>query len=168
MGKVRVNLKSLRTLVCSSFLSEGCSTYKVALVSSRFLQNGPSVPWMCFASSPRVSSFSVSSIVLASTPGLDYSANEVTSFGKRLEVSGSLARFVMKEKKKSLNTVLRLGLGKNDKLPSERHLSPSWETGRQLEQSVVFLASHPQLGRGCPATHIPSLHPLPSTKPRLH
>lgn len=102
MGRIRVNLKSLRELVCFSILFEGCSTYKVALVSSQFLQDGPSVLWICFASSPWVSSFSVSSTVLACTPGLGYRlfANEVTSFGERLEAVWVFGPFCYERKKK--------------------------------------------------------------------
>lgn len=174
MGRIRVNLKSLRELVCFSILFEGCSTYKVALVSSQFLQDGPSVLWICFASSPWVSSFSVSSTVLACTPGLGYRlfANEVTSFGERLEAVWVFGPFCYerKKKKKALNTVLRQGVGKKDnELHSEWCLSSSWED-RQVGYSVDFLArNHPIPGwaMALPLPTLPACTLYPAQSPDL-
>lgn len=172
MGRIRVNLKSLRELVCFSILFEGCSTYKVALVSSQFLQDGPSVLWICFASSPWVSSFSVSSTVLACTPGLGYRlfANEVTSFGERLEAVWVFGPFCYerKKKKKSSEHSSEAGSGKERQRASFR-VMPLLFVGRQAGGVFSWLPgtepSHPRLGHGSPATHTPSMHSLPSTKP---
>lgn len=114
---------------------------------------------MGFALNPWVSSFSVSSAALASTPGFSrLFANEVTALGERLGAVWVLACFILKEKSRNYSS--EAGREGDGKLRSEWHFYFLCED-RQLEVLSCLPGtepSHPKLGNGPPATHIPRMH----------